>query len=597
MKSLWFLIFFSLVPAFGQITGMVVDEDTQAPIADAIVRIQKQQTVVKTDENGFFSLDDSASFPFTLAAGAYGYYNEGVDVADAGGLSNIIFEMEPVPLEVSPHFPLNEPTQCQNCHPDQYDQWLGSPMQMTGLNQWVFDVYDGMGTPGGGGLPDGSGTPGGDNGFVYQRDSVHRIGVPNSDCSACHSPVHWLTDIENAGMGTYANPTLDMQNGVQCEVCHRSFDVPSNKSNFPGVTPESFYFVRGKQRVEFGAIGDALYDNGVMKPAYNPQLTAQLCSACHEDNVDVDEDGDFEDAGSVPHETTYSEWQSYVSVVGEESALSCAECHMPTTDADMFCLFVEGRQPGTIRSHLIRGTTPTFLENALTLEVQRDAPLGRLNVDVTLTNDKTGHAVPSGVVIRNMILLVEATTMGGMVLQQTGGDMVDIIGGVGDPALGNYAGLPGNSFYKNMVDQMGNEGIFYTEAVALASDNRIQAGDSYEGQFQFELPPGLSSSEIDVNVRVIYRRSFRYLTLQKGWTTTGHGDPLADIQAPHYGHLMEQNQSLFDVCSNKDIDGNPGITMGDFLELTPQWRNPAPFGASEAPITNINHFVALVNCL
>ena len=597
MKNLWFLILCAMIPAYGQITGIVVDEDTQAPIANAIVRIQKQQVVATTDTNGFFSLDDTASFPFTLAAGAYGYYNEGFDVPDASGLANVIFEMEPVPLDVSPHFPLNEPTQCQNCHPDQYDQWLGSPMQMTGLNQWVFDVYDGMGTPGGGGLPDGSGTPGGDNGFVYQRDSIHRIDSPNSDCSACHSPVHWLTDIETAGMGEYANPNLDMQNGVQCEVCHRAFDVPSNKSNFPGVTPESFYFVRGKQRVEFGPFGDALYDNGLMKPAYNPQLRAQLCSACHEDNVDVDGDGDFEDPGSIPHETTYSEWQIYKSVVGEENAQTCAGCHMPATDADMFCLFEEGRQVGSIRTHYIRGTTPEFLENALTLDVQRDAPLGLLNVDVTLTNDKAGHAVPSGVVIRNMILLVEATTSGGAVLNQVGGDVVDFIGGFGDPATGNYAGQPGKSFYKNMVDQMGNQGIFYTDAVAIAYDDRILPGQSYSDQFQFEIPPGLSSSDIDVNVRVIYRRSFRYLTLQKGWSATGHGDPLADIQAPHYGHLMEQSQAVFDVCANKDIDGSPGVNMDDLLELNPQWGSAAPFGASASPITDVNHFVALVNCL
>lgn len=597
MKHLRLLLAFAILPAFGQITGMVVDENTQAPIADAIVRIQKQQIVVKTDANGFFSLNDSASFPFILVAGAYGYYNEGRDILDSGGLVNIILEMEPVPLTISPHFPLNEPTTCQNCHPDQYDQWLGSPMQMTGLNTWVFDVYDGNGTPGGGGLPDGSGTQGGDNGFVYQRDSVHRFAKPNSDCSACHSPVHWLTDIETAGMGNISAPNQDMMNGVQCEVCHRAFDVPPEKANFPGVTPEAFIFLRGEQRVEFGAIGDATYDNNVMKPAYNPILPAQLCSACHEDNNDHDDDDDFNDPGSVPHETTHSEWETYRDQLGAENAQTCAGCHMPPTPEDQFCLFVKGRQPGTIRSHLIRGTSPQFLENALTLTVNQNAPLGTLKVNVNLANTGAGHAVPTGVVIRNMILLVEAKTTGGMVLNQLSGDVVDDIGGIGDPALGNYAGLPGMSFYKNMVDALGNEGIFYTEAVGIASDNRIMPGQAYQGEFQFQIPPGLSSSDIDIDVRVIYRRSFRYLTLQKGWTTTGHGDPLADITAPHYGHLMERSQVSLDVCAEKDVDGIPGITANDFSELTPQWRQPAPFGINEAPITNVRHFIALINCL
>lgn len=595
MKKLWLLLLVFSLPTMAQITGLVVDQNTQAPIADAIVRIQKRQIVVKTDTNGFFSLNDTQAFPFTIVAGAYGFYNKGEEIFDNAGLQNIILEMEPVPLDITPHFPLTDPTQCQNCHPNQYDQWLGSPMQMTGLNTWVFDVYDGKGTPGGGGLPDGSGTPGGDNGFVYQRDSVHRFAKPNSDCSACHSPVHWLTDIKTAGMGDIDMPNMDMMNGVQCEVCHRSFDVPSDKSNWPGVFPEAFKLIRGSQLVEFGAIGDATYENGVMRPAYNPQLTDQLCSACHEDNVDHDDDDDYEDPGSIPHETTYSEWQSYKALNGD-SASTCVGCHMPATDADQYCLFIEGREVGTIRSHNIRGTTPGFLENALTLNVGKDSPLGTLDVDVTLTNDGAGHAVPTGVVIRNVILLVEAFAPGNTRLTQLSGDQVDVIGGVGDPLQGNFAGLPGVSFYKNMVDQGGAEGIFYTDAVAIASDNRIMPGQSYQGQFTFQIPPGLSSSDIDVNVRVIYRRSFRYLTIQKGWTTTGHGDPLADIQAPHYGHLMEQSQSMIDVCSNKEIDGTPGITLGDVQALNDQWMEPAPFAAGQAPITNVQHFVAVVNC-
>lgn len=596
MKVLKLFMFISVLPAFAQITGIVVDQNSQAPIADAVVRIQKRQIVVKTDQNGFFSLNDMTTFPFTVAAGAHGYYNKGEEIFDNAGLGNLMLEMEPVPMGIVTDFPLNAPSRCQNCHPDQYNQWLGSPMQKTGLNKWVFDVYDGRGTPGGGGLPDGSGTPGGDNGFVYQRDSVHRLEKPNSDCSACHSPVHWLTDIDTAGMGDITAPNADMMNGVQCEVCHRAYDVPADKSNFPGVFPEAFTFLRGPQRVEFGLIGDATYDNNIMKPAYNPILSAQLCSACHEDNVDHDNDDDYEDPGSVPHETTYSEWRSYQALQGG-TALTCVGCHMPATNSDMYCLFVEGREPGTIRNHLILGTTPAYLENALTLNVTREAPLGKLNVSVDLTNTGAGHAVPTGVVIRNVILLVQATAPGGQALEQLEGDQVDFIGGIGDPSLGNYAGMPGMSFYKNMQSGIGEQGIFYTEAVTIASDNRIMPGQSYLGDFSFAVPAGLSSSDIEVNVRVIYRRSFRTLTLQKGWTETGHGEPLADINPPHFGHLMEQNLVNIDVCADKNIDGNPGVTMSDLGELNTQWRAPAPFGASEAPITNIQHFVSLVNCM
>ena len=45
---------------------------------------------------------------------------------------------------------------------------------------------------------------------------------------------------------------------------------------------------------------------------------------------------------------------------------------------------------------------------------------------------------------------------------------------------------------------------------------------------------------MDVRVRLIYRRADRATVDSKSWTTDGHGNPLEDIQAPHFGHLMEE---------------------------------------------------------
>ncbi len=579
----WIIFVLTSLPLWAQIQGTVVNANTHATIEGAIVKIQMQSESATTDANGFFELNDTADFPFVLTAAAYNYFNGFVTITEPADLNNILIEIEPIAQEAIPNYPLNEPEICEACHQDQVDEWAVSPMANTGLNTWVFDVYN------------GEGTPGGMNGFVYQRDSVHRFAKPNSDCSACHSPVHWLTDIQNAGMGDINNPTTNMELGVQCEVCHRAHDVDENRLNFPGVMPESFSFFRGPQNLEFGLLGDVTYEEFIMRGAYNPNLSAKLCAACHEDNVDHDDDNDYEDAGSVPHETTFSEWQNYRGIVGPENAQSCIECHMPLTSATRFCIFVPNRPAFTARNHDIRGTTPDFLENAVTLHVATQVNLGQMEVIVDIENNLTGHAVPTGVVIRNMILLVDVLDESQNRLAQMTGGMIDDIGGIGDPADGYYAGLPGQAFYKNMTDGV-EDGIFYTEATGYAFDNRIQPGDFYQDTLRFSLG-GTAPDNVTLDVRLIYRRSFRYLLDQKGWTLTGHGNPLADIQPPHYGHLMERYEDLVDVCGFKDLNGSTTVDMADLLLLNPLWRNAAPFGVSEEPITNVKHFISMANCL
>jgi len=419
LVALLFLLFASF--GFSQIQGMVRDSATLTGVAGAIVRIQDSDVSTLTNADGSFTLNDSGAFPYRVVAAKYGYYNGSFLIINSGGLTDLNIEIEPLPTTVSPDHPLNSPEDCGGCHPDQYEDWVLSPMATTGLNRWVFDVYN------------GTGTPGGMNGFVYQRDSVHRFANPNSDCSACHSPVHWLTDIVNAGMGDINLPNTAMENGVQCEVCHRALDVDETKLNFPGVDPEAFTFLRGNYNLEFGLLGDATYENNIMRPAYNPQLSAQLCAACHEDNVDHDDDGDFEDPGSVPHETTFSEWEQYRALNGP-NAETCVSCHMPAVSPPRFCVFGEPRQR-PIRSHDIRGTTPEFLENAVTMTVDASVDLASLTVDVAILNDGAGHSVPTGVVIRNALLAVEAFDQDGQRLDLASGDVMFAATGVTDGAM------------------------------------------------------------------------------------------------------------------------------------------------------------------
>jgi len=58
--------------------------------------------------------------------------------------------------------------------------------------------------------------------------------------------------------------------------------------------------------------------------------------------------------------------------------------------------------------------------------------------------------------------------------------------------------------------------------------------------YSFQLPN--HQANIKVRARLIYRKAFRFLVDAKSWTEDGHGNPLADVLAPHFGHLMESNE-------------------------------------------------------
>ncbi len=55
---------------------------------------------------------------------------------------------------------------------------------------------------------------------------------------------------------------------------------------------------------------------------------------------------------------------------------------------------------------------------------------------------------------------------------------------------------------------------------------------------------------MNVRSRLIYRRAFRFLVDAKQWTQDGHGKPLEDVLAPHYGHLMESTEHVVEPSGN-----------------------------------------------
>ncbi len=554
------LLCLAATPGLAQVSGVVTDAGTGLPLAGA--RVGRQATTIRTDTapDGTFDLPGATGSSLTIVAAKPGYYNSSVLVnAPASGVA---IALQAVPADSDSTYAFIPPTTCAICHPDQYTQWDDSPMRHGGENTWVYDLYDGTGTPGGTG------------GFVYTRDSIHSTANPESECAACHQPEPWIKQPFRA-LEPIDSLSTGAMHGISCETCHKIAHLDESKTNFPGIWPGVVTFTRpssSTNQVEYGALGDADYvASGIMRPSWQPQMTAAICAACHQDKNDPDLDGDFEEANGVISEPTYVEWlDSPYGDPQSSSYATCVDCHMPAYGSDAACA-VGGpvRDPDTVRSHRIVGTTPEFLENAVSLDIQCSVGATEVEAVVTITNDGVGHHVPTGVTVRNMILLVEAwREQDGQPLEHTGSQLVSALGGVGSPAQGYYAGLPGKLFAKVNHDSGGSGPVFFTEAAGIQIDNRIPALGSDQTTYTFAIPEG--GGTLRVRARLIYRRAWRAVVDAKGWTQDGHGNPLEDVLAPHFGHLMEQAEWSADVTGVDGIAASAGP-----MALYPCRPNPA----------------------
>lgn len=524
------MLLFLVESNYSQVSGVVRNQMNLEPVPDAIVTLQTTNVRTTTASDGSFTLTDAIGENLVIVSAKKGYYNSSITVNSPA--SNVEILIELVPQDNNPNYNFKEPELCGNCHPDQLDQWTSSPMALAGTNKWVYDTYNGTGTPGGMG------------GFVYTRDSYHASSNPESECASCHQPEPWIQDPFSA-LEPIDSLSIGSMHGISCEVCHKIAHLDESKPNYPGIYPGVVTYTRPEvqsSQIQYGVLGDTDYNLfSLMRSSYQPQLTAVVCASCHQDKNDPDGDGEFEEENGIISEPTYLEWlNSPYSDPQSEYYATCVDCHMPTYGATTICSQINlQRDPNTIRGHKIEGTTPEFLENAVELNINPQQVGNMVTVEATITNNNTGHHVPTGVTIRNMILLIEAfTKQDSTPLNYTGNQVIHQLGGVGDPELGYYAGLPGKFYAKVIHDSSGNWPTFFTDATGFVFDNRIPALVTDTSHYTFDLPG--TGEEYIVRARLIYRRSFRSLVDAKQWEYDGHNNPLEDILPPYFGHLMEE---------------------------------------------------------
>lgn len=526
-----------------QVSGTVVDSNTGLPMAGARVTLQATEIRTETATDGSFSLPTVNGLALVIVGAQKGYFNGAVTVDTPQ--SGTVISLDPITSEDDPNYNFVTPFQCAVCHPTQFEQWADSRMSHTGLNTWVYDLFD------------GTGTVGGNNGYVYLRDSIHAGVAPDGSCASCHQPEGWIAN-PFSPLAPLSGPLTDAQDrGVSCETCHKIAHVDESQLNATGFIPGAVTVQRPDSsglidQVMYGLLGDVDFVvQNQMRGSFQPQLAAEACAVCHQYSSDPDHDNDFNEPSSIPAQQTYSEWKN--SPYGDPNDplfQTCVDCHMSpfSTDPVSACAALFPpllRQPATVHGHDIQGTTPLFLENAVTLTLDAIQDGDELAVDAEILNDQTGHAVPTGVTLRNMILKITATDAQGTVLNQNSGDTIHPLGGIGDPSQGFFSGLPGKLFAKINRNAENTEGVIFTDAEAIVSDNRIAPLATDLTQVRFDLSG--SVSPINVEARLIFRRAPREMVATKGWQLDGIGQPLADIEGPDFGSLMENATTIVEV--------------------------------------------------
>ncbi len=157
-----------------------------------------------------------------------------------------------------------------------------------------------------------------------------------------------------------------------------------------------------------------------------------------------------------------------------------------------------------------------LLQNAVTMTVDAIIEDNQVIVEVKITNDKTGHHVPTDSPLRQMILLVNATDGQGQVLPLLIGEKIPEWGGVGDPSKGYFAGLPGKGYAKILMElwtEISPSGAYWNPT-RIVSDNRIPAFESDTSTYTFTVP---SDGKVNVKISLLFRRAFKELMDQKGW--------------------------------------------------------------------------------
>jgi hypothetical protein len=511
------------------IKGFVYDQ--AGPVISAVVRIKATEVFTLTDSVGkFIIIPSDSKIPVAITAWAEGYYIGGGLEIQPGETNAEIF-LERYSSEdnhdykwVSSFSEEDNVSNCENCHSNSdgpvtfpFDEWVTDAHSNSAKNIHFLTMYSGM---------DVSGNQSPSTKYLYHPDygSVplppdtslpyfgpgYKLDFPETagNCAACHAPLAAIDAPYDTDPSTSDGI---IKEGISCDFCHKILDVNLNRitgepyPNMPGVL--SFKFRRPFEGHQFFA--GPFDDVAPGEDTYSPvQKKSQYCAPCHL--------GFF---WGVKIYNSFGEWlESPYS--DEKNGKTCQDCHMPTGLNDHFAQIESGgflRNPSKIKSHRMLGAMDKdFLKDAVSMLVNASLEEDSVKVHVEITNDNTGHYIPTDSPLRHLILMVLATDDEGNNLVQIGGPTLPDWCGKGDKLEGYYAGLPGMAYAKILREYWTEKeptGAYWKQT-QITMDNRIKSFETSTTNYTFSAP---KNGKTRLEIKLLFRRAYIELMDQKGW--------------------------------------------------------------------------------
>lgn len=537
----------NLIPLPAVISGNVVDEN--GPIAGALVQLHGRPEQVVTDQHGSFQVSGiSGTTPITVTAWSQGHYVGWTvlnpSAPDWKGPNGIKITLKIIPQTDNTQYPwfsfngVKGTASCGLCHRE-YEEWQADAHSQSAKNIRFLTLYTGNNVQG----DAGQATKWGTNGKAlppdpnlpyygpgFQLDTPDRSG----NCAACHTPVasKVANDVNCAWSGCHTDLTVersagrvkantrplvssgDGAEGVTCDFCHKVSDVildPATKlplPDMPGILSMKLTRPEEGQQIFYGTLVDI-----PRRVSYLPLLErSEYCAPCHYGVF-----GGVVGVGKVTGGTliynSYGEWlESPYS--DPTTGKTCQNCHMQVVDEKWFVFAQEGgltRDYASLHEHYMPGASDQkLLQNSVSMKSTAQHSGNTLQVEVKITNDQTGHHVPTDAPTRSMILVVEAKDANGKRLVLKSGP-------VNPSWSGNYGGQPGKTFAKVLKDQWTGEmpTAAYWRPVEIIEDTRLAALTTDTTHYTFELPADQAAA---IDVRLVFRRTFQQLAELKGFS-------------------------------------------------------------------------------
>ena len=359
-------------------------------------------------------------------------------------------------------------TECQECHPVHYREWSGS-MHAYALRDPVFAEVRRIG------------------------ESMY-INALDQACVQCHSVVGSRTGEIPWGPYVYEELAPPAREGVACDMCHVISGISRLSNAGVLISPG---------HTKFGTIRNP-EPNDAHASEYNPlYASSEYCGACH----------DFVTDRGLELETTFREWrESGFYVTGK----TCSDCHMPAYQGSA----VQDGPIRTLHRHTFAGAdlalvpfperpdqlqaVTSLLRDAVTLELVTPTSAGRggqTAFEVRITNDGTGHDVPSGVPFNRQVWLSVTVRDGQDDVVYSSGQLDE-----NDDLMDGHSSFPERDpdLFNVQATMLRADSVptgFTWDAVYLTNPS-IKAGETRVAEYEFAVPADVSGNlTVDVALR------------------------------------------------------------------------------------------------